>query len=139
LLEAFIADDAQRLKLLQGSTTVPTIAAKNVWAAKWIANKECSFAERLIAFACVEGIYFSSSFALIFKLKSLNKMPGLAQSNDLISRDEGLHTEFACALIRGLRLPPDAATVKAIVEEAVDIETSFAKGQHFHDSLPDDG
>lgn len=101
---------------------------KTDWALKWITNRERSFAERLIAFACVEGIYFSSSFAFIFRLKSKGLMRGLCMSNDLISRDEGLHTDFACHLIRNLDMRPDESVVRSIVSEAAKIEVRFANG-----------
>ncbi len=84
--------------------TVPCVARKAAWALKWIGSTR-SFAQRLVAFACVEGIHFSSAFCAIFWLKKRHLMPGLCFSNVLISRDEGLHTDFACALYRLLVHP----------------------------------
>jgi ribonucleoside-diphosphate reductase subunit M2 len=94
---------------------------------KWITN-ERTFAERLIAFIAVEGLFFSSSFAVIFAFKERGRMPGLCQSNDLISRDEGLHTDFACCLLKHLRNRLATSNVENIIREAVDIECAFAQG-----------
>ena len=92
---------------------------------RWINDDKASFATRLLAFACVEGIFFSGSFCSIFWLKKRGKMPGLAFSNELIARDEALHTEFAILLYKKLERPLTGETVKAIVTEAVDIEKEF--------------
>src|SRR2546430_17720313 len=104
---------------------VPCIKAKAEWALKWIADKNSTFAERLVAFAAVEGIFFSGSFASIFWLKKRGLMPGLTFSNELISRDEGLHTDFACLLFSHLRTRPSIKKVEAIITEAVTIEQEF--------------
>ncbi|KAF8493523.1 putative small subunit of ribonucleotide reductase [Gautieria morchelliformis] len=95
------------------------------WALKWIADKRSTFAERLVAFAAVEGIFFSGSFASIFWLKKRGLMPGLTFSNELISRDEGMHTDFACLLFSHLRKRPHPDTVRRIITEAVAIEQTF--------------
>lgn len=92
---------------------------------KWISDSNSTFAERLVAFAAVEGIFFSGSFASIFWLKKRGLMPGLTFSNELISRDEGLHTDFACLLFSLLRSRPDQKRVNAIIIEAVSIEQEF--------------
>jgi ribonucleoside-diphosphate reductase subunit M2 len=95
----------------QAIHTVPCVARKAEWAQRWIGSST-SFAERLVAFACVEGIHFSGSFCAIFWLKKRQLMPGLTFSNELISRDEGLHTDFACLLYQQLRHP--LAEVRAL-------------------------
>lgn len=110
--------------------SVPCITKKAAWAFKWISSNG-SFAERLIAFAAVEGIFFSGSFASIFWLKKRGLMPGLTFSNELISRDEGLHTDFACLLFSLLRNQPTKERVKQIIVEAVEIEQEFLS-----DALP---
>ena len=92
---------------------------------KWFDQKSRSFAERLFAFACVEGIFFSGSFCAIYWLKKRGLMPGLCFSNELISRDEGLHQEFAVELFKTLRNRPSAETLHTIVKEAVEIEKGF--------------
>eukprot|EP00878_Enallax_costatus_P008194 GHUV01008567.1.p1 GENE.GHUV01008567.1~~GHUV01008567.1.p1 ORF type:complete len:344 (+),score=73.24 GHUV01008567.1:299-1330(+) len=99
LLETYVQDTSERLRLLDAINHVPVIAKKADWAIKWISSTR-SFAQRLLAFACVEGIHFSGSFCAIFWLKKRGLMPGLTFSNELISRDEGLHTDFAVLLYR---------------------------------------
>ena len=107
------------------SHSVPCIRKKADWALRWISDKQSSFAERLVAFAAVEGIFFSGSFAAIFWLKKRGLMPGLTFSNELISRDEGLHCDFACLLFRLLNNKPSLDVVRTIVIEAVAIEQEF--------------
>jgi ribonucleoside-diphosphate reductase subunit M2 len=106
-------------------SAVPCVRKKADWAIKWIQDKNATFAQRLVAFAAVEGIFFSGSFASIFWLKKRGLMPGLTFSNELISRDEGLHTDFACLLFSHLRHRPSPAAVEAIITEAVGIEQEF--------------
>src|SRR6185369_826294 len=115
------------------SFVVPCIRKKAEWALRWIADKKSSFAERLVAFAAVEGIFFSGAFASIFWLKKRGMMPGLTFSNELISRDEGLHTDFACLLFNHLKNRPSQQLVTKIITEAVIIEQEFLT-----DSLPCD-
>ena len=125
LIDTYIKDASEKDRLFHAMDTIPCVRDKAQWALRWI-NSSNSFAERLVAFAAVEGIFFSGSFCAIFWLKKRGKMPGLTFSNELISRDEGLHTEFACLLYRMLthsRL--SAATVHSIIAEAVTIEKSF--------------
>jgi ribonucleoside-diphosphate reductase subunit M2 len=110
---------------LQVDNIVPCIKAKAEWALHWIADQNSTFAERLVAFAAVEGIFFSGSFASIFWLKKRGLMPGLTFSNELISRDEGLHTDFACLLFSHLRKRPSKQTIQNIITEAVKIEQGF--------------
>jgi ribonucleoside-diphosphate reductase subunit M2 len=104
---------------------VPCIRKKADWAIRWINDQESTFAQRLVAFAAVEGIFFSGSFASIFWLKKRGLMPGLTFSNELISRDEGLHTDFACMLFGHLKHKPSREAVEKIITEAVTIEQEF--------------
>lgn len=124
LLETYIKDSNEKSRLFRAIETVPCVAKKAEWALKWIDSTE-SFAERILAFACVEGIFFSGSFCSIFWLKKRGLMPGLTFSNELISRDEGLHCDFACLLYSLLRKKLSGDRVKEIVREAVDIEREF--------------
>lgn len=104
---------------------VPCIRKKADWAIKWIEDQSSTFAQRLVAFAAVEGIFFSGSFASIFWLKKRGLMPGLTFSNELISRDEGLHTDFACLLFSHLNNRPSKQAVQDVITEAVVIEQEF--------------
>lgn len=125
LLDTYIEDEAEKLRLLHAIDTIPCIQKKAEWAIRWISSSS-SFAERLLAFACVEGIFFSGSFCALFWLKKRGVMPGLTFSNELICRDEGMHTDFAALLYeRHLvhRLPRER--VLALLTEAVDIEREF--------------
>eukprot|EP00854_Cymbomonas_tetramitiformis_P020431 gene20431-24472_t len=97
LIESFIKDKAQKQHLFRAIQTIPCVQKKADWAMKWIGS-DSTFAERLLGFACVEGIFFSGSFCSIYWLKKRGLMPGLTFSNELISRDEGLHCDFACLL-----------------------------------------
>jgi ribonucleoside-diphosphate reductase beta chain len=130
LIDTYIKDPLEKARLFRAHSEIPTIRKKSEWALRWIESSQ-SFAERLVAFACVEGIFFSGSFCSIFWLKSRGKMPGLGFSNELISRDEGLHTDFACLIFSKLQTKLDPDIVKAIVTEAVDIEQEFVT-----DALP---
>jgi ribonucleoside-diphosphate reductase subunit M2 len=105
--------------------TVPCIKKKADWAVRWIEDKNSTFAQRLVAFAAVEGIFFSGSFASIFWLKKRGLMAGLTFSNELISRDEGLHTDFACLLFSHLKHRPSKQAVQDVITEAVEIEQEF--------------
>jgi ribonucleoside-diphosphate reductase subunit M2 len=97
LLETYIKDHEEKSKLFNAIETIPCVTQKANWALRWINSSE-TFAERILAFACVEGIFFSGSFCAIFWLKKRGLMPGLTFSNELISRDEGLHCDFACLI-----------------------------------------
>lgn len=124
MIDTFIKDPADKHALLQSITGYPCIKVK----ADWIQNKiTCndSFAERLVAFACVEGIMFSGSFCCIFWLKKRNLFKGLAFANELISRDEALHVEFAVALFHHLHFKPSQDIIHSIIKEAVHIELGF--------------
>ncbi|KDQ64877.1 hypothetical protein JAAARDRAFT_167601 [Jaapia argillacea MUCL 33604] len=125
LIDTYIKDAAQREYLFDAIDTIPCVKKKADWAMTWISDKGASFGERLVAFAAVEGIFFSGSFASIFWLKKRGLMPGLTFSNELISRDEGMHTDFACLLFSHLRRRPHPDIVKKIITEAVAIEQEF--------------
>lgn len=105
-----------------GCALVPCVKEKADWALKWSGSRTATFGERVIAFAAVEGIFFSGSFASIFWLKKRGLMPGLTFSNELISRDEGLHCDFACLLYTKLKHKPSPGTIRAIITDAVTIE-----------------
>ena len=124
LIDTYIKDPAERAHLFNAIETVPCVRKKAEWALRWIGD-DAPFGNRLVAFAAVEGIFFSGSFAAIFWLKKRGLMPGLTFSNELISRDEGLHCDFACLLFSLLQNKPSKATVEAIIREAVVIEQEF--------------
>lgn len=127
LIDTYIKDPTEKDKLLNAITTIPCVATKADWALKWIDSQE-SYAHRLVAFACVEGIFFSGSFCAIFWIKKQGKMPGLCFSNELISRDEGLHCDFACYLYSNYIDDNDKLSqdeINSIVSEAVSIEKEF--------------
>ena len=125
LIDKYITDPVEKHTLFNAIDTIPCVAKKANWAKKWIQDEESSFATRLIAFAVVEGIFFSGSFCAIYWLKKRGLMPGLTYSNELISRDEGMHTDFAVLLYSMLqnKLSPD--TFYNIIKEAVEIEQNF--------------
>jgi ribonucleoside-diphosphate reductase beta chain len=124
LIERFISDPVERTRLFAATQTVPCIGKKAQWAQRWIEGSE-QFAERLVAFAAVEGIFFSGSFCAIFWLKKRGLMPGLAFSNEQISRDEGLHCDFACLLYSMLLARLPESRVHQIIGEAVEYEMEF--------------
>lgn len=124
MLEAYLRDPQEKHRMFHALDTIPAVQKKGEWAQRWITGSE-SFAARLIAFACVEGIFFSGSFCAIFWLKKRGIMPGLTFSNELISRDEGLHTDFSCLLYSKLRHPLPPEQVTAIVRDAVSVEQEF--------------
>ena len=125
LIDTYIKDIQEKTRLLNAIDTIPSVKKKADWALKWINDDTSSFGKRVIAFAAVEGIFFSGSFCSIFWLKKRGLMPGLCFSNELISRDEGLHTEFAVLMYSMLQDKPDETTVKEIIQEAVNIEKEF--------------
>ncbi|KAJ5713263.1 Ribonucleoside-diphosphate reductase small chain [Penicillium malachiteum] len=125
LIDTYIKEPKQRTYLFDAIDTIPCIRKKANWAIRWIQDSESTFAQRLVAFAAVEGIFFSGSFASIFWLKKRGLMPGLTFSNELISRDEGLHTDFACLLFSHLNNRPSNQVVEDIIVEAVGIEKEF--------------
>jgi len=125
LIDTYVKDPDERNHLFHAIDTIPCIKHKADWALQWILDKHSTFAERLVAFAAVEGVFFSGSFAAIFWIKKRGLMPGLTFSNELISRDEGLHTDFACLLFTHLKRRPHPETVERIILEAVKIEQEF--------------
>lgn len=125
LIDTYIKDDAEKKKLFEAIDNFPCIKKKADWAIKWIQDNRSSFAARLIAFACVEGIFFSGAFCSIYWLKKRGLMPGLTFSNELISRDEGMHTELAVMLFNKLNKKLNKTKIKEIVREAVAIEKEF--------------
>jgi ribonucleotide reductase beta subunit family protein with ferritin-like domain len=125
LIETYIKDKEQKDKLFNAISNYPCIKKKSDWAQKWIHDHRSSFATRLVAFACVEGIFFSGAFCSIYWLKKRGLMPGLTFSNELISRDEALHCEFAVLLYNKLQKKIDKARIHEIIREAVEIETEF--------------
>jgi ribonucleoside-diphosphate reductase beta chain len=129
LIDTYIKDTAEKSRLFHAIDTVAAVKRKAEWALRWI--EKGSFQERLVAFAAVEGIFFSGSFCSIFWLKKRGLMPGLSFSNELISRDEGLHCDFACLLYKELLNKLPEARVKEIIASAVEIEKEFVT-----DALP---
>jgi ribonucleotide reductase beta subunit family protein with ferritin-like domain len=125
LIETYINDKTEKNKLFHAIENFPCIKKKADWAIKWINDKRSSFATRLIAFACVEGIFFSGAFCSIYWLKKRGLMPGLTFSNELISRDEALHTEFAILLYTKLNKKLTKSRINDIIKEAVEIEKEF--------------
>lgn len=124
LIDTYIKDPKEKDYLLRAIETIPCVGKKADWALEWIESD--NFAERLIAFAAVEGIFFSGSFCSIFWLKKRGLMPGLTFSNELISRDEGLHCDFACLLyVNHLKNKLPEETVQKIIADAVEVEKEF--------------
>jgi ribonucleotide reductase beta subunit family protein with ferritin-like domain len=123
LIDTYVKDEQEKAKLFDGINTIPCIGHKAQWAQKWIESPD-DFQTRLIAFACVEGIFFSGAFCSIYWLKKRGLMPGLTFSNELISRDEGLHTEFAVALYHTLE-SRSATLIHNIIKGAVELEKDF--------------
>ena len=125
LIDTYIKDREEKETLFKAIDNFPCIKKKADWAIKWINDKRSSFATRLIAFACIEGIFFSGAFCSIFWLKKRGIMPGLTFSNELISRDEALHTEFAILLYSKLSKKVSKSRINEILKEAVEIEKEF--------------
>ena len=126
MIETIIKDPTEKESLLNAVETIPCIGKKATWAIKWIESQD-SFAKRLVAFAIVEGIFFSGSFCAIFWIKHIkkNKMPGLTLSNEFIARDEGMHTDFACLLYSMLNNKLEQEELEGMIREAVEIESEF--------------
>jgi ribonucleotide reductase beta subunit family protein with ferritin-like domain len=125
LIDTYIKDRDEKTKLFEALNNFPCIKKKGDWAIKWINDKRSSFAARLVAFACVEGIFFSGAFCSIYWLKKRGLMPGLTFSNELISRDEGMHTDLAIMLFHKLNKKLNKQKIKEIVKDAVQIEKEF--------------
>lgn len=125
LIDTYLTNEEDKRNTLNAIATIPIVKKKADWALEWLASDK-SFAERLVAFAAVEGIFFSSSFCSIYWLKHRKLMPGLSFSNELISRDEGMHCDFACMLYGKLNNKLESSVVEKIIKQAVDIECEFA-------------
>ena len=125
LIDTYIDDKVEKQKLLQAAVTIPAIQKKADWAMQWLDSKKADFPTRLIAFAVVEGIFFSGAFCSIFWLKKRGLMPGLTTSNEFIARDEGLHTDFACLLYGKIKNRLSKARFYKMIKEAVKIEKNF--------------
>jgi len=125
LIDTYIKDPVQKDRLFNAIENMPAIKKKADWALSWINADSATYAERVVAFAAVEGIFFSGSFASIFWLKKRGLMPGLTFSNELISRDEGLHCDFACLMFKHLKNKPSKERVLTIIRDAVKIEQEF--------------
>ena len=125
LIDTYIKDKGEKHRILSALETIPCVQKKADWALKWCNANNASFSERLVAFAAVEGIFFSGSFCAIFWLKKRGLMPGLCFSNQLIARDEGLHCDFACLLHSRLTNKLLESRIVEIVSSAVDIEKEF--------------
>jgi len=130
LIDTYIKDESEKTKMFHAIDTIPCVKKKADWALRWI-DEAPSFAHRLIAFAAVEGIFFSGSFCSIFWLKKRGLMPGLSFSNELISRDEGLHCDFACLIYSMLQNKLSKKEVESIITDAVEYEKEFVS-----DALP---
>ena len=124
LIDKYIKSSTEKNQLFEAIQTIPCIERKAKWAMKWF-DKKRPFAERLLAFACVEGIFFSGSFCAIYWLKKRGLLPGLCFSNELISRDEGMHQEFAVELFNMLKSKPSGEIIEEIIRDAVTIEKEF--------------
>ena len=131
LIDTYIKDNDEKEKIFNSIENIPSVAKKAAWAYKWIQDKDINFATRLIAFAIVEGIFFSGSFCAIYWFKKRGLLPALTFSNELISKDEGMHCEFATLLYSKIKNRVEETTVKKIFEEAVNIEKEFIT-----DSIP---
>lgn len=131
LIDTYIKDQQEKSNLFNAIDTIPAVMKKAHWALRWTDKKNATFAERIIAFAAVEGIFFSGSFCAIFWLKKRGLMPGLSFSNELISRDEGLHCDFACLIYTMLENKLTQSRVQEIIRTAVDCEKEFVT-----DALP---
>jgi ribonucleoside-diphosphate reductase beta chain len=127
LIDTYISDVNEREEINNAISTMPVITQKQNWAKKFSDRSKASFPERLVAFAVVEGVFFSASFAAIFYFKSMGLLPGLCKSNDFISKDEGLHCRFACKLYNYCKERLSEEQVYSIFEEAVGIESEFVK------------
>ena len=125
LIDTYIQDSQEKDKYFHAISNFPCIEKKADWAKRWIADNRSSFASRLVAFAAIEGIFFSSSFASIYWIKKRGLMPGLTFSNELISRDEALHTEFAILLYKKLQKKLPKKRIHEIIQEATEIEKEF--------------
>lgn len=125
LIDSYVKDPIEKDNLFNAVTKFPAIKEKSEWCLKWISDTFAPFSQRLVAFAIVEGVFFSASFCAIFWMRERGLLPGLSFANQLISRDEGLHTQFACLLYSKLNNKLDEAVIHQMFKEAVDIEMHF--------------
>ncbi len=125
IIDKYVKDELEKAKLLNAIDEIPCVKRKADWALKWMSPEKASFAERVIAFSVVEGVFFSGAFCAIFWLKKRGLLPGLTFSNELISRDEGMHTDFAVLIYEMLINKPEKERIYSIVTEAVEIEKMF--------------
>jgi ribonucleotide reductase beta subunit family protein with ferritin-like domain len=125
LIDQYVKEKDEQNMLFRALDQIPAIQKKAKWAMDWMESQDASYAQRLVGFACVEGIFFSGSFCAIYWLKKRGLLPGLTFSNELISRDEGLHTEFAVEMYHKLQNKLSTETITTIIKEAVAIETEF--------------
>lgn len=125
LIDTYITDTAEKQTLFNAIQEIPCVQKKAEWAKRWMTATDENFATRLVAFAIVEGIFFSGAFCAIYWLKERGIMPGLTTSNEFIARDEGLHTDFACTLYEEIKHKLSKARVHKIIREAVKIEKEF--------------
>eukprot|EP00088_Acartia_fossae_P046957 TRINITY_DN50859_c0_g1_i1.p1 TRINITY_DN50859_c0_g1~~TRINITY_DN50859_c0_g1_i1.p1 ORF type:complete len:232 (-),score=23.43 TRINITY_DN50859_c0_g1_i1:110-805(-) len=132
LIDTYVKDTKEKQYLFDALENIPAIRKKGEWACRWISDEKSTFGQRLVAFAAVEGLFFSGAFAAIFWFKKRGLMPGLTFSNELISRDEGMHCDFACLLYKHLQYTrPSVEEVTKVLTEAVEIEQEF-----WHTALP---
>lgn len=125
MLDTLVKDPEEKRTLFNAIQTVDSVSLKAQWALEKLQDTDLAFADRLVAFACVEGIFFSTSFCAIFWLRKRGMMPGLCLSNDFIARDEGLHQTFACTLFRLLRRKTEADVIHSVIKAAVEVEKAF--------------
>lgn len=125
LIDTYVKDNDEKDKLFNAVTNYPAIKNKADWAIQWIQNEEASFAQRLVGFAIVEGLFFSASFCAIFWLRERGLLPGLSFANQLIARDESMHTDFACLLYSKLTNKLSQSLVESMIRDAVEIEKEF--------------
>jgi ribonucleotide reductase beta subunit family protein with ferritin-like domain len=125
LIDTYIKDEDEKTHLFNAIETIPCVKQKADWAMKWIMDKESSFSQRLVAFAIVEGIFFSGSFCAIYWLKKRGLMTGLTSANEFIARDEGMHTETACIIYKLINKPIPQNKIYEILDEAIKIEKQF--------------
>ena len=132
LIDTYVKDPSEKDHLFDAIETIPCIKRKAEWVLRWVSDTRSTFAERLVAFAAIKGIFFSGFFAAISWIKKRGLMPGLTFSNELISRDEGMHTDFACLLFSHLRRRPHPQTILHIISESVEIEKALLTGTFIH-------
>lgn len=134
VIQELVVEDKERERLFGALASMPPVKAKADWCIRWMESQSVDFGTRLVAFAIVEGVFFSSSFAAIFWVRSRGLLPGLCMSNELIARDEGMHTSFACLLMKYLERRAKFEVVAEMMRGAVDLEQRFFAGESLCDS-----